>query len=217
MLLAVMALGVFAASSADAAPITVKASDVLTQTTFRLTETGGNYMFAWDITGADSMDGSGVNKSSKAFTIWENAAMTGYQSAARITRGDTAGADEYKLGPIVQAFSGTVGVDFNPNSYMSSVWYFSNRYCVEGDDNFMPFKIPAGRHGFTNNVYGFVQFNMGFPDTPGGPNGRNGTIEILGWTYDPAGIPMAVTPEPATMSMLALGGLAMLRRRRRKA
>jgi len=219
-LLTAMVLSVFAAPSADAAPITVKASDVLTQTSFKLTETGGNYMFSWDILGNDSMDGSGINKSSKCFSIWEAASLTGYNSLARITRGDTAGSDDYKLyqSGMVRGNSGASGVDYIPNSYRSDLWYSVNRYgSVEGDDNFMPFMIPTGRHGFANNVYGFVQFKLGLPGSYSSPNGRNGTVEILGWTYDPAGLPVAVTPEPATMSMLALGGLAMLKRRRRKA
>lgn len=47
-----------------------------------------------------------------------------------------------------------------------------------------------------------------YPDTPGGGIGVRG--EAIGW------IGMEVTPEPATLTLLTLGSLAILRRRRKR-
>jgi len=215
-LLAVAVVCGFAGSSANAAVVNVVASNVMSQTVHVLGWTFGTNQYQWDIFGDNSID-DGLVPTDPCFNFYDMAGAAGWNAAARITHGG-GGEPQYDMYPTyVQGNSGTVGVDFNPTNWMAQLWGGDPTLngLVQGDDNYLPFKILNGTHGFTNNVYGALHLDVNFPNSFGGTGGSNGTIEILGWSYDPAGLPMAVTPEPATMSLLALGGLAMIRRRRR--
>ncbi|MCY2932391.1 MAG: PEP-CTERM sorting domain-containing protein [Planctomycetota bacterium] len=71
---------------------------------------------------------------------------------------------------------------------------------------------------FNGTVSG-VAINGTTPILPGTVGGNNSTLTLVGnfsFMVDPATMNVATVPEPATVSLLALGGLAVLRRRRRR-
>jgi hypothetical protein len=77
--------------------------------------------------------------------------------------------------------------------------------------------IPAGT---TTPDYGFVTIDtINDGATTNDPNGATPyAAEVVSVTYDPTGAPLAVTsavPEPASMGLLAMGGIGLMGRRRR--
>jgi len=196
-LLAIMAIGVLTAPSANAAIITV------------------------DL-GGEVLETGGVNNVSKVIDLGGTLGIPMYlnfqNSPSMIIRAHSANAywsgnepDHGGNEAYFQAADGTVPFPTLVTTFTRPTWQNGHRDGTEAGENFLALRT-------VDNKYGWLSFNMG--------DGTSTAITLNYFAYDdlaispetgPSLVNGAVTPEPATMSMLALGGLAMLRRRRRKA